>query len=247
MRESIEVTGMVLLASPVGDYDKRLVILTKERGKITAFARGARRQNSMLLAAANPFVFGTFRLYEGRSAYNLIQANVRNYFTELVTEYPGVYYGFYFLEFADYYGQEENDESQMINLLYASLRALLRPSLDDRLVRRIFELKAMVINGEYPQVFSCNACGSRENIEGISMRAGAVYCASCTRLAPDLQRISPSALYAMQYIIASPIEKLYTFTVTPEILRELSNLIDRCVHSHVEKHFKSLEILSVMK
>ena len=242
MRESIEVTGMVLLASPVGDYDKRLVILTKERGKITAFARGARRQNSSLLAAANPFVFGTFRLYEGRSAYNLIQANVRNYFTELAAEQPGVYYGFYFLEFA-----EENDESQMINLLYASLRALLRPSLDDRLVRRIFELKAMVINGEYPQVFSCNACGGSDNLAGISMRAGAVYCASCARLAPDLQRVSPSALYAMQYIISSPIEKLYTFTVTPEVLRELSNLVERCVHRYVEKHFKSLEILSVMK
>ena len=51
----------------------------------------------------------------------------------------------------------------------------------------------------------------------------------------------------MQYIISSPIEKLYTFTVTPEVLRELSNLVERCVHRYVEKHFKSLEILSVMK
>jgi DNA repair protein RecO (recombination protein O) len=150
MQEFTEITGMVLKAEPIGEYDRRVVMLTKEKGKISAFAKGARRPNSRLLAATNPFSFGEFKLYAGRSSYNMVDASISNYFEGLRADFEGASYGMYFLEVMDYYTRENNDEKEMLKLLYQSLRALMNGSLNNVLVRYIFEMKAMVINGEFP-------------------------------------------------------------------------------------------------
>lgn len=150
MQGITEITGMVLKVEPINEYDRRVVLLTKERGKISAFARGARKQNSKLLAATNPFCFGTFKLYEGRTSYNIMEAEITNYFESLREDFEGAYYGMYFLEVTDYYTRENNDEKELLKLLYQSLRALMHEGLSNVLVRCVFEMKAMVINGEFP-------------------------------------------------------------------------------------------------
>lgn len=243
MGQNITVTGMVLNAMPVGEYDKRITVLTKERGKITAFARGARRPSSQLLAATNPFSFGEFEVFEGRSSYTMVRATIHNYFRELAMDLDATYYAFYFLEFADYYCQENNDEREMLKLLYQSLRALESPAYDNRLVRLIFELKALAISGEAPNVFSCLACGAKEHVCYFSVKKGGALCETCQREEKDAVCLDESTMYTMQYIISARIEKLYTFTVSDKVLFELQKVMHEYQRVYVAHVFKSLKIL----
>lgn len=242
----IILTGMVLSTMPVGEYDRRVVILTKEQGKISAFARGARRPNSPLVGAVNPFSFGTFTMYEGRTSYTIQSASISNYFAELRGDIVGAYYGFYFLEFTDYYTKEFNDEREMLKLLYQTLRALTNPHIPNMLIRYIFELKALTINGQAPQVFQCMTCGNKERPAVFSTVKGGLVCSECMKDVRDGMSLDPSTLYSMQYIETSTIEKLYTFNVTEKVLTELENVMSRMTDIYVGKRFKSLEILETL-
>ena len=56
--DKIKVVGMVISAMPVGEHDTRIVLLTKEKGKVSAFARGARRAKSHLMAGNVTEIYG---------------------------------------------------------------------------------------------------------------------------------------------------------------------------------------------
>ena len=158
--ELLKLSGMVLSSEPIGEYDRRLVFLTKERGKISAFAKGARRQNSTLLAVTSPFVFGDFYFYEGRTSYTLKNAEVINYFRDLKQDLELVCIASYLAEFAGYYAKENLYEPHALNLLYKAYQALEKGVMDKELIRLVFELKLMQINGEYtitPKVPVCKA------------------------------------------------------------------------------------------
>lgn len=148
MQDFLKVTGMVIGAFSHGEYDRRITLLTREQGKISAFVKGARRQGSRFAASTDLFTFGEFDLYVGRNSYNVQDSRPLNYFEFLRTDLDASFYGMYFLELCDYYSREGNDESLLLLNLYRALQGLKSDKLDNRFVKPVFELKTFSIEGE---------------------------------------------------------------------------------------------------
>lgn len=243
MGNLIKLTGLVLSVTNVGDFDRRLVLLTRERGKIATFVKGARRPNSPFVAVCSPFIFGQFSLYEGRTSYNVQSVEVSNYFSDLKKDLESVYFGMYFCEFADYLTSENNDEMLILKLLYQSLRALENKKLDRLLVRYIYEIKIMDYYGQGMQVFTCNRCGSAEELRSFFSGYGGILCDQCAKIESGGLKIQESTLYTLQYIMTSTIEKLYTFTVSKPVLRELQHITKQYLLYYVDHNFKTDKFL----
>lgn len=151
MNDWISVQAMVISSMPIGEYDRRLLLLTDELGKISAFVKGGRRIASPMLSAGRLFSFGKFELFAGKSSYTVKTAEILDGFDFLEEDPEALCYASYFAEMADYYGQEGNADPELLRLLYVAVRSLKNPNLDRALLRYAYELRLMLTEGEAPR------------------------------------------------------------------------------------------------
>lgn len=215
MAYEVPLNGIILSGQPIGEYDRRLVILTKERGKISCFARGARKPNSPLLGNTRSFAFGTFFLYEGRNSYSLHSAQIKKYFEELIKDYDATLYACYFAEIADYYGREGIEAKDSINLLYMAFCALTDERLDKEIIKSTYEIRAVVLSGE---------CPPPEELFGE-------------------QAVSEDFNKLFMYIATCPIERLFKYTLGQESAAKLKQFSEKIIKSSVDKKLRSREML----
>ena len=216
MTDTVTLAGIVLSSMPVGEADRRLLLLTREYGKISCFARGARKPTSPLVGVSRPFSFGSFTIYPGRNSFSLQSAEISDYFEAITKDVSKTAYGSYFLELCSVFSHENLDGTALLKLLVLSLRALLNPHIPDALVRRIFELRVLTEEGVAPEF--------HEGENGLSK----------------------SAAYALNYVEHAEPGKLFSFTVTEEVLSEMGQRIDPVLTDYVSRPLPAREMLSVL-
>lgn len=147
----IKLNGVIINESDYKEYDKLLTILTKEKGKIKAYAFNVRRQNSKNIGKTRVFSFGVFELRFIGEKYQLENVILKNSFFELSYEYNNTCYASYFVELVDYFSYENVESEDICLLLYYAFKALIKQKIPAKLIRRVFELKMLKYQGEYKE------------------------------------------------------------------------------------------------
>lgn len=246
MENETSLTGMVLKDSPVGEYDKRISLLTLERGRISAFLRGAKRPKGSSFSSIGPFSFGKFFIYEGRNSNSVLRAEITERFEGITNDLTNTFYGAYFLEVAEYYSREYTEEKERLGLLIQSLRALESDKFTPEFVLLVYELKTIAISGEFPNIFTCSGCGTKENLSYFSFEDRVIFCPECKGERGNLFAISEGVRYALWFIFSTPVKKLYSFKLSEKAMSDLREFTDRYKRLYFNHPFKTFEMLDVI-
>ncbi|NLY39291.1 MAG: DNA repair protein RecO [Firmicutes bacterium] len=226
---TFKTDALVLLSRPLGEADRLITLLTWERGKISAVARGARKTKSKLAAGVDLFTYGQYILYQGRGLATITGQQVKEhfqYFRGDVALYP---FGLYLAELTGKAISGEEPCRPVCHLLLEGWR-LLGEDLDRELLCRAFELKLADLLGYRPNLNGCFLCGSPETA-WFNQAHGSLTCKQCggggVRVAPDTVALAVRLLEA-------PLRQVRLLRALSRQKEELAGLTGSFLKYHLE-------------
>lgn len=154
--------GVVLRTHKLGEADRIITLLTRERGVVRAVAKGVRKTTSRFGGRLEPFMHVDLQLAEGRSLDIVTQVETLNPFArDLGSSYPAYTAGTAMLETAERLVSEDGEPAvQQVQLLVGALKALVAGRSTPGLILDSYQLRALAVAGFAPSFDACARCGA---------------------------------------------------------------------------------------
>jgi DNA repair protein RecO (recombination protein O) len=246
--------ALILRTYKLGEADRIVVFLTRDRGKKRGVAKGARRPRSRYTGALEPMTRAGVAYYE-REQRELVRINyvepTRSPMSASSLAGPDSMLGAlghvgYFAELIDEWAPEAHADERLFRLGSSMIDALAAGTSIERLAR-YFEYWLLRLQGVYPAINACAGCGG-------TLREGAVMpprdqvfiCRGC---GPSNNGSVVSG-EGMQFLKASASiapEAVDALALSPQSARQLETAHRRLISLHLEKELKSSRVLREMR
>ncbi len=248
---SYNATSLVLHRSDLGESDRILTLFTRERGKVSAVAKGARRGTSRLSGATELFVQARVQLAEGRTLDIVTQCEIEQSFSSLRTDLQRLARATYFCELlARFTGDRDEASSQeLFDLTVGALLLLQRAETYLDGVVHAYELQMLSTLGYAPVLERCVVCGSATGIQatGFSPSLGGIVCRSDRSGANDAVALSAASLGALRQLQAPDAEAVLAVRPTGQAAAEMAKAMRWFVRYRSERNLKSADFLDQLR
>ena len=217
----IKTSGIILLESNSGDFDKMVTLLTPGYGKIGCSAKGARRNRSALLAGTQFLSFGEYVIYKGIDRYSINSCEPIEIFYNIRTDLDKLNYASEMANIVRNVTNENDNCYKILQLLLNTLYTISETNMNLSFVLSIFKLRLACILGYTPNIQGCKGCKTQENLMYFSIKDNSFKCGTCAKQDKSVIQISEGTKDAIKYIVLAPPKKLYSFNISERCIREL--------------------------
>ncbi len=224
--------GLIMMERVVGDKSRLLTILTRDNGVVNCFVRNKYQHNSSQMLATRELSYARLSIFYGRNANTLDEASLIQTFLDMELTVSRVSLIHYFFELVIKTIPEQSDSSEQLDLLLNCLY-LIKQGRPLPLIKTVFEIRFAMLGGWMPHLLYCADCGTYEdetmhfyyedNILRCSKCHGeGLYCS-----------LSKGALAAFRYVVFADPKKIFSFQVSPDSFRQLSDCAEKYITSIV--------------
>jgi DNA repair protein RecO (recombination protein O) len=244
--------ALVLRTYKLGEADRIVVFLTRDRGKKRGVAQGARRARSRFVGALEPLTRGDVQYYE-RENRELVRINyVEPSRSPLAfagnRSDAALSYVSYFAELIDEWAQEADPSETLFRLGASALDALAAGAPAETLAR-YFEYWLLRLQGVYPSLLACPDCGqSLADGAAVVMRERVMLCRRCAAAHTGASAaLSADAMAFLRAARRMTPEGVAAAELPVRAARELEVAHRRLIAAHLDKELKSARVLRELR
>ncbi|HXG22380.1 MAG TPA: DNA repair protein RecO [Methylomirabilota bacterium] len=237
-------SAIVLRSRPHGESDKIVTFLTRDWGKVTAIAKGAKRSQRRFVNVLEPFTHVRLRFRPGRAeelAF-IFGCDLLQSFRGPSGDLQRFALASYLCELIDAMvtGREAGEETY--TLLLETLQLLENPGDISPASLPAFELLLLAHTGYAPHFTDCHQCG-RELTEAsswvFSPGLGGLLCAECRDRGGSTVVLSVDTVHFLADIKHAPLAAVLNFPAPPRVSKELRAVAGAMLARHLHRPLKS--------
>jgi len=227
--------GFVIRSINFGESDRIITVLSRQRGKLSLIAKGARKTESRFGAALELLNLSEFIYYDREGLKLLSQADLIEAYSDLKGDYERLSCALRCTRWMSRLLEDDHKEERVFMLFGKLLDALTHASDVNAHYELAFKLKLLAELGWGPRLDRCGSCSKALGQERawFSSEKGGVLCGRCSKSAPHRRPIDPATLRGLYMMLKLPFDKLKRLKLSEKAITSGERLIDEFTAHHL--------------
>lgn len=239
------VEGIVIRATDYGEGNRILSVLTRQAGKLSMMARGAKKVKSRFSGLSQPFTYAEFVIFRGSghsmgtiNSGELLSSHHRLREDLLLSAYAA-----YIAEMTQRIVEDGEPMPELFEQLLAAYQAL-EEGKDAAIITHIYEMNMLAVAGFMPELHACVLCGrSDEGTVTLSAVNGGLVCRACRAKDAQAIEVTPGALKLLRMFQHMDLRRLGAVNVSQAAKDQLQHFIRAYMDTHLHVRWKSRQLL----